>query len=174
MKNINQLRTVGTCVITILIICLLGWQYFNGGVPAHHFLQRADMPAISNWWGLLIIPLLGWITLAKIQRRIATSNNKLYSLLLFMAGLLFGIAIAFSFLHNYQPFLDNVPYVLLALGLLLPIFWSEFILSFVLAMLYTFGPVLPTIFVLVIAGIGWVLFKLSRLVLQKILKRNQG
>jgi hypothetical protein len=36
----------------------LGFEHFNGGVQSHHLLQRADMPSISNWLGLGLLPLL--------------------------------------------------------------------------------------------------------------------
>ena len=37
----------------------LGWEALHGGIVTHHLLQRADLPGISNAWGLLVLPALG-------------------------------------------------------------------------------------------------------------------
>ena len=37
----------------------LTYEHFTGGVRSHHVLNRPDLPAISNWFGLLTLPLLG-------------------------------------------------------------------------------------------------------------------
>ena len=50
----------------------LGWEYTHGGVPAHHLLNDPGLPAISNWWGLLVVPVLVWYLVGRIQRRAAT------------------------------------------------------------------------------------------------------
>lgn len=55
-----------------LEVCHLGWEYTHGGVPAHHLLNNPELPAISNWWGLLVVPLLVWFLVGRIQRRAAT------------------------------------------------------------------------------------------------------
>ncbi|MDE3247386.1 MAG: hypothetical protein KGO82_01920 [Bacteroidota bacterium] len=164
-----------TAAIAVIVLTLLGWQHFHGGVPAHHILARKDLPVISNWWGALLIPLLTWISLQRVKRRtqIATtpgSNRK--SWLIFFAGLGFGISIAIAFTNDFQPFLENVPYILLLLALLIPIFYAEFILGFVLGMSYTFGAVLPTIFVLVMAGAGFILYRFVRPVFLKLFKKS--
>lgn len=37
---------------------LLIWNHFHGGVPSHHVLADANLPLISNCWGIIVIPLL--------------------------------------------------------------------------------------------------------------------
>jgi hypothetical protein len=39
----------------------IAFEYLNGGVKTHHFLARADMPGFSNWLGLAVLPLLGYV-----------------------------------------------------------------------------------------------------------------
>jgi hypothetical protein len=58
MKN---LRPIVTVIISVLVFVFLLWDYFNGGVPSHHILHQKDLPAISNWWNLLLIPTFGAI-----------------------------------------------------------------------------------------------------------------
>jgi hypothetical protein len=168
-------RVFFTAAVSIITLTLLGWQHFHGGVPAHHILARKDLPVISNWWGALLIPLLTWISLQRIKRRTqfaptATSPSK--SWLIFFAGLAFGVSIALAFVNDFQPFLENVPYILLLLGLLIPIFYAEFILGFVLGMSYTFGAVLPTLFVLIMAGAGYILYRFLRPLLMKPFRKS--
>lgn len=85
-------------------------------------------------------------------------------------GLFFGIILAVSFTNNYQTFLDNVPFILLILSLLIPIFYSEFILGFVMGMIPTFGAILPTLFILIIASIGFILYMYIRPFFIKLIK----
>ncbi len=160
MKN---LRIWGILILAALMATILTWQYFHDGVPSHHIMQRSDLPEISNWWGLVIIPALAWITLSKIQNRITAQGSLQKSVLIFLTGLALGISLAISFNNNYEPFLDNVLYIILGLSLVIPIFLSEFILGFVLAMTLTFGAILPTVFVLIISLVGFIIFRITRL-----------
>ncbi len=64
--NNRILRSISAFLITLLFVL---WEYFNGGVVSHNLLAREDMPAFSNWWGLLTVPLLFWISIYFINRR---------------------------------------------------------------------------------------------------------
>jgi hypothetical protein len=164
-----------------MILGLLFWEHFHGGVPSHHILQQKDLPEISNWWGAILIPMLSWVLIGRIESRIFkqgafTQNQKIKIIGLFLTGLILGFLIVFSFTNNYQFFLENVPYIFLLLSLLIPIYYAEFILGFILAMVYTFGAVLPTIFILLFASLGYLIHKFIRpLILraQKALFKNQ-
>jgi hypothetical protein len=68
-------RLYFTGTITIFIWLLLTWNYFHGGVPSHHILKRKDFPEIANWWGGLLLPLLTWFLLYRIQKRISSAND---------------------------------------------------------------------------------------------------
>ena len=63
-----------TGIVTIAIWSLLAWNHYHGGVPSHHILHREDLPAISNWWGGLLLPLLTWFLLYRIQKRLMRDN----------------------------------------------------------------------------------------------------
>jgi hypothetical protein len=185
MNNTRQLKLIITASITVLIAGLLIWQHFNGGVPSHSFLQRDDFPEMSNWWGLLILPVLSWILLGRIESRLSKEGNKSLDqkpsyqkiIALFIAGLVWGIIIAVSFTNNYKTVLDLVPLVFLILSFFIPIFYSEFILGFILGMTYTLGAILPTIFVLVFAAVGFLIYRFLRPLLLKLflmfMKKNE-
>lgn len=80
----------------------------------------------------------------------------------FFLGLAFAVVLSISFTNNYKPFLDNVLYLLLLLCFIIPVFYSEFILGFILGMTYTFGAILPTVFILIIAAIGFIIYRFIR------------
>ena len=63
--NLNRLRLIVTIIISILIFGLLLWNYFHGGVPGHHILDRKDLPVISNWWSGILLPVVTWILFSK-------------------------------------------------------------------------------------------------------------
>jgi len=173
-----RLRIIGTAIVSALIFSLLLWTHFHGGVPSHHILNQKNLPEISNWWGGILLPVLAWILLGKIGVRMQkqdSSSGQYKSLAaiiirLFIIGLLLGIILAVSFTNDYKLFLDNVLFILLILSLLVPIYYSEFILGFVVGMTYTFGALLPTAFVLIMAGIGFLIHRFVRPLLLKMVK----
>ena len=147
-----------TGILTIFIWSLLTWNHFHGGVPSHHVFAREDLPEISNWWGGLLIPLLSWFLLYRIQKRLihnSDKNPKVFNLPVsviygFLSTLIFGILLSVFFTLGYS---DIPVYMLLGvfvLALVFPIYRSECLLGFVIGMTYTFGAVLPT-------GIGSIL-----------------
>jgi hypothetical protein len=177
--NLKKLRLIITVIISVLILGLLIWDYFHDGVPSHHILDQKKLPAISNWWSGILLPILTWILLGKIKSRIEnqTKIDSQYKsaitrvLVRFSIGLVFGIILSVSFINNYKPFLDNVLYLLLILSFIAPIFFSEFILGFVLGMTYTFGAILPTAFILIMAAIGFVIYRFIRPLIMKLAKK---
>ncbi len=139
-------------VVTVLVcVAQLTWEFFNGGVISHHILHRADLPAISNWWSLLLILVLTWFLTGAIATRVATCEsthiNRLKKAVLrgFTGSFLLGAALSIAFLTNYL----NVAAVLFQgmflLALFLRLYRAEYLLGFVLAMMFTFGAVLPTV-----------------------------
>lgn len=180
MKSKNSIitRILITSIITILIFGLLFWEHFHGGVPSHHILQRKDLPEISNWWGGLLLPVLIWILLGRIEKRLdkqdssmqPTKNPYIKFIGLFLCGLIFGISIAASFTNDYKLFLDNALYILLILSFIFPIYYSEFILGFIFGMTYTFGAILPTFFILIIAALGFLVYRFIRPLIMKVTK----
>jgi len=180
-KNTALPKNLITVMVTIVILGLLFWQHLHGGVPSHHILQRADLPEISNWWGGLLLPVLTWLALGRIEKRglnkqavstQKTDNQNIKILGRFFLGLTMGLLIAVSFTNDYQLFLDNVPFVLLLLSLVVPIYYSEFMLGFIFGMSYTFGAFLPTVFILIFAGLGYLVFRFIRPLILRVFYRT--
>ena len=155
-QSFFRFRIFFTLVVTIAIASLLAWNYTNGGVPAHHIFANKDMPEISNWWGLLVLPLLTWFLTYRVGKRIFNDYPKnrptqtTRALVGFIGALLFGILVAGSFSLGYRDATGNILLIVFPLALFIPIYRSEYLLGFVIGMTYTFGAVLPT-------GIGSIL-----------------
>ncbi|MDI1255268.1 MAG: hypothetical protein PSV16_04125 [Flavobacterium sp.] len=165
-KYFLKIRIYFLSIITIANCSLLIWDYFHGGVPSHHLLQREDLPAFSNWLGGILIPLLVWFLLYRIQKRISNSSgiskDTINLLSAFLGALGFGILLSIFFtLGNTEiPFYLVVS--LLFLALFLPIYRAEYFLGFVTGMIFTFGGILPIGIIAIISLIGAVLYRIVR------------
>ena len=159
-----------TGIVTIAIWSLLAWNHYHGGVPSHHILHREDLPAISNWWGGLLLPLLTWFLLYRIQKRLMRGNvekskvskrpaNILYG---FTGALFFGILLSVFFTFGYSNISGYMVTVLFLLALFFPIYLPECILGFVIGMTFTFGAVLPTAVGSILALVGALLYQYVR------------
>jgi hypothetical protein len=165
-----KIRLIITAVVSIAIWLLLGWNYFHGGIPRHHLLARNDLPEFSNAWGGLLLPLLTFFLLYRIQKRVekirgdnAHARGQLTAVKKrFSFALLFGILLATFFAMGYPDICGYMIDLLLLLALFFPIYFSELLLGFFLGMTYTFGAVLPTLIGAVLTIIVWILYKFVR------------
>jgi hypothetical protein len=161
-QSVPRWRMYVLGLVVLAELAHLLWEYFNGGVVAHHLLNRSDLPAISNWWGMLVLPVLTWFLTGRSQARIrlqAGGNGALADfpssmVVGFVAALLFGIGLAVSFTYNYEDIAAFLLLGMVLLAFLLPVYRAECVLGFVLGMTFTFGAVLPLIVGSVIAAIS--------------------
>lgn len=165
-KRFSRLSLYATLLVTAAIWTLLAWSHYHGGVPSHHFLARADMPAISNWWGGLLLPALTWGLLRRIRQHAFGKTASPYFdasrplrrvLYGFGGALAFGLLIAGLFTAGESDMAGNVMLGLFAFAFFVPIYRPECLLGFVLAMTYTFGAVLPMIIGTMLGLVGLVL-----------------
>lgn len=151
-----------TVAVALATGVLLAWQQATTGVPSHHLLARPDMPAISNWWGLLLLPLLAWVAASRIVARYGGAAQASGAAPGFAGGLLFGGAVALFFSLGRADLCEYMMQGLLLLALFYPIYRSETLLGFAFGMTYAFGPVLPVLVACVLAVGGYVLYQLPR------------
>jgi hypothetical protein len=155
----NFARFAFTAVALAFESAHLYLEDLHGGVLAHHLLNRPDLPAISNWWGLVLIPVLTWFQVGRIQARVQKKNAYRSDMprvpaavmLAFTASLAYGAALSFAFISNYEA----ISYVFLGafvVSLLVPTYRAEYILGFVLGMTFTFGAAIPIIIAAVVAS----------------------
>lgn len=161
-------------LVTLAIWSLLLWQYSHDGVPSHYFLQRADMPELSNWWGGLLLPFLTWLALSRIQKRLLTlpeADLPLKSkqiLISFIIALGYGAALAIAFTQG-RPEISGILFpAILLFALFFKVYREEFVLGFILSMSITFGAILPTIFAAAIALASWLVYFLAQFIYRKI------
>lgn len=150
-----------TAIATLLIAAHVLWDYSHDGVPTHYVLHDKSLPGISNWWGVLTIPLLTWLCISLSQKRADKSYSNLPNSLIrspkvingFLGALFFGIAMSIFWETGLQDILACLIFLPLVLALFIPVHYPEHYLGFVLGMAFTFGGVLPVVFGLII-GIG--------------------
>lgn len=174
-QQLSQIRWYFTGFVTITIWALLVGQYFNDGVPSHHLLQRADMPAISNWWGGILLPALTWFLLGRIHQRIINSpnnnNEQKYPraiIIGFTAALIYGTVFSASFAYGFSAVTSILFPWVLVLSLFFKIYREECILGVILSMSFVFGAVLPTVFALVVGVVSALIYHLVHFVYSRL------
>lgn len=155
MTHISTSRLVLAALALLAEAIHLGWEALHGGIVSHHLLQRADLPGLSNAWGLLILPALAAWAAGRLPRRPARIGHWMPVVLGFALPLLLGAALSLGFSLKLQGLTEVVFFTLLLLALLLPAHRPESLFGFVLGMSWTFGAVLPTLIGGLIAGLSW-------------------
>jgi hypothetical protein len=168
----HRMRLMLTALALVSELAHLGWEHTHGGVLAHHLLNRADLPAISNWWGLLLIPALTWYLVGRMQRRLSQGSASRQALLAgFLGALAYGTSLALAFTMGQE----IVTYLFLGLivaALLAPAYRAEYVLGFVLGMTFTFGAVLPTFIACMLAAFSRITHWLCGSVWRLVQKRD--
>lgn len=128
----------------------LAWEASHGGIQSHHLLNQADLPAVSNSWGLLVLPVLGWLAAYFVRRR-ATSSAHAPSraLAAFCGSLVVALALSAAFRLELSNVTAGLFFAVLLSGVALRTYRAEYVFGFVLGMTFVFGSVLPTMAALV-------------------------
>lgn len=169
-QQAKRIRIYLTVAVLLAEIGHLAWEHFHGGIASHHFLNRADMPAVSNAWGLLLLPAISWFLGGiALRRSIATAAAVTINapggqaeaaglargvFVGFFAGLLFGASLAATFSLGYHDVTSILFFGMLLLALVFRVYRAECVLGFVLGMTFTFGAILPALVASVVAVIS--------------------
>lgn len=150
--NLTRIHYAIVITVSITIWSLLIWQHFTNGVPSHHPLANEEYPAISNWWGALLLPLITWYLVRRtIQRLHHIHSMDIFSrasreaLLAGIVAMAFSTTLAWCFLNGYEPYAGWMLQGALLCSLFIPLYRAEYLLGFILGMTYTIGAVLPTV-----------------------------
>jgi len=153
---------------------LLLWRWSHGGIPVHHVLRRGELPGLSTAWDPLVLPLLAWVLSGRVRRRLLGDPSQARGVALALA-LSATLSLAFSLgFESLPPKLVNG---VVLLALFLPIYRAECVLGWVVGGVVTFGALLPTAFATLLAGLGFLLFHLTRLLgrgLRRGFRRNRA
>ena len=169
-QQAKRIRIYLTVAVLLAEIGHLAWEHFHGGIASHHFLNRADMPAVSNGWGLLLLPAISWFLGGiALRRSIATAAAATINapggqaeaaglargvFVGFFAELRFGASRAATFSLGYQDVTSILFFGMLLLALVFRVYRAECVLGFVLGMTFTFGAILPALVASVTAVIS--------------------
>lgn len=169
------MRTKATVAIAVVMALLLGWQHLNGGVPSHHLLADASLPTLSNWWGLLTLPVLAWFLLGRIERRRRADPAAPHGDSAAFAGaLVFGAVLSLLFTAGRHDATDYMALSVFVLALFYPVHRAACVLGFVIGMTWTFGAVLPTIAACIFAAAGAAIYHGVRLAFARIMPLLRG
>ncbi|HTO14625.1 MAG TPA: hypothetical protein VLZ83_02595 [Edaphocola sp.] len=171
LKSVINNKIKATIGIFILTSIFILWEYFNGGVVSHNLLARKDLPAISNWWGLLTVPLLFWIAISLVNRRrgneikseLKSEEYETKVLKRFLAAFAFGIIISLLWEFNFGNFLQYFILFPILIAFFTPVHLPECLMGFVLGMLFTFGGVLPILIGVILLIICFLMNKLMKI-----------
>jgi hypothetical protein len=164
------MRTKATLAIAVAMALLLGWQHLHGGVPAHHLLADPTLPVLSNWWGLLTLPLLAWFLLGRIERRRKAAPRAAHGdTAAFMGALVFGAVLPLLFTAGRHEATGTMAQSVFVIALLYPVHRAACVLGFVIGMTWTFGAVLPMIAAGVFAAGGAALYYGVRFIYSRLL-----
>ncbi len=155
----------------------LTFEHFNGGVVSHHLLNRADLPAISNWLGLLVLPVLAFLLAFRVRRLagpIAGTTSKRQVIAGLVGAALYGAALAAGFESGQETLTSGLFFALFALAAVVPIYRIECVLGFVVGMTFTFGAVLPTLIASVFALLSILLNPLLRFLTRTLVRATRG
>ena len=174
LKSLIQNKTQASISVFLITLVFLLWEYFNGGVVSHNLLAREDLPAFSNWWGLLTVPLLFWISISLINRRRRNlvhveSKSEIFEntvLKRFLAALGFGLLMSLLWEFNYQSILQYLILFPVLLSFFKPVHLPEYFMGFALGMLFTFGGVLPILFGMVLLILCFLVNSITKLIVK--------
>ncbi|MFN8441930.1 MAG: hypothetical protein U0175_14215 [Caldilineaceae bacterium] len=173
-QQLRRTRIMVTMLILLAELLHLAWEFTQGGVKSHHLLYRADLPAISNGWGILLLPTLSWFLLGRIEKRLLShsadldKDSKLPVRITvgFVASLLYGVSLAVAFTQQQEAIASYLFLGMLWVAVLIPVYRSEYMLGFILGMTFTFGAILPTIVASLVAIVSTILHFLVRRIIK--------
>ncbi|MCE2613674.1 hypothetical protein LVD13_11885 [Flavobacteriaceae bacterium D16] len=150
----SKRRLIFTGLVTLLVLAHLLWDYNHGGVPTHYLLHRDDLPGISNWWGIITLPLVTFLLLLwinkNLEQRAKLDSTELAKALVypFFIALIFGVLLSVFFILD-TPIPGYMMLGAIAFSFFHPLYRPEYLLGFILGMSYTFGANLPILFSLI-------------------------
>lgn len=146
------------CAALVFVAATLTWEYFNGGVKNHYLLHNPDYPSISNYWGLLILPLLTWFTTYRIKTGFHSQMGVLENTLIpkhirrgFLVMCAVTAAQSVAWVMGEPEITKYLAIAVILTGIFIPIYHSHFFLANVLVSSVIFGSVIPLIGYAVIA-----------------------
>jgi len=150
-----------TVAVALTVWGVLIWQYFHDGVPRHYLLHSSDMPSVSNWWGAILLPLLTWVCITRLNDSGELKSARAV-LAGFFAAIIYGILLSVAFMKGHEETVSLMPPALLAVAFFVPIYQPQFFLGFIFGLITTFGAFLSAAFSVVIGLVSFVIYRYLR------------
>lgn len=145
-RRYTRLLVLAPLLGAAVAIVQLAWEASHGGIQSHHLLARADLPAVSNLWGLATLPALGWLAAHFVRRRSANSELAVRrAVAAFACTLTVGGSLAAAFSMGLEDISGGLFVAAILAGLVVPTYRAEYLFGFVIGMTWVVGPVLPVI-----------------------------
>lgn len=172
-NSVSQHRLNFTISVAGFVALLLIGEALNGGVVTHYLLAREDMPGISNFWGLVTLPVLAWLLFPSNESNGAQSSEGWVGFsnatwLRFGGALAYGATMGAGFELGYDQVTSIMLMILFPIGVFYPLYRGELVVGFVMGMTYTFGGVIPVAAAGVVALTSLVLHWIARFVWRKV------
>jgi hypothetical protein len=145
-----RIAVLGSLAALAFAALHLGFEHFTGGVRGHHLLADPDLPLISNWFGLAVLPVLGGLFGARVGRLKASGSPTRPGVpkglwFAFGGALAYGALLAVGFEWGASDLTSGLFFALFLVAVALPVYRAEYVLGFVMGMTFTFGGVLPAL-----------------------------
>lgn len=162
MYKTKDSRSLLVIMVIAYVLAYLAYQHFNSGVPSHHLLHDSSLPAISSWWGVIILPVLSWVLGTLINKQYGKLYPKHVWFQLAGAGL-YALVNGALFYAGYVEFVSMLalPSILVA-AVFFRIYKPAYFLGYAVAASMGFGPIIPIIGGGVFAVIGYIVFNFIR------------
>ena len=121
----NQLRGYLTLAVLFFETAHLAWESLHGGVVSHNLLNRRDLPAISNWWGLAFLPMLAWFMVGRVQSRDPFIGKA--AVIRFLVALFYATCLATAFRWGYEATTSTLFFGMILLAVVIPLYKAEYI-----------------------------------------------
>jgi hypothetical protein len=158
-KNIGFILAILPSVYGLYLLYL----QLNGGVPSHHFLANESYPKISNWYGLLVISILSFITYEKYKTTPFLKKELVESIIAILYGLL--IYLCFK---NHIKFDSSFLFIgIFIIGIIYPIYRIHIYFGVILGMTYGFGALLPAVMIGLAVLLSWISHTLIKVVRER-------
>ena len=179
MKAINSPskgRINFTLAVTLFVVLHLTIEMLTGGVRVHYPLMRDDLPALSNWWGLILLPSMAWVFYSAMPKDDSSAawfglnRTVLYRL---GGAFLYGGAMGAAFELGLGEMPAYMMLALLVMGIAYPLYRAEIVLGLIMGMTYSFGSIIPTVAVGVVALSSLLLHTLARVIVRGLRPQTQ-
>jgi hypothetical protein len=162
-QKFNRLKISMMIGVVLFQMCCLAWEYVNGGVVTHHFFMRSDLPGVSNWWGLVILPALVWWAAVRVEKRVNNPLSQQFDdsrqfyrgvLIAFITLLLVSLVQSTIFSFGYANIAMFFLLGLMLAAIFVPLHKMECILGYVLGATFFTGPAMPFVGVVIFSVVS--------------------